>query len=387
MVDSVYWIWFQLLLGAGTRRAELFLNFFGDPGELYDSLKSGGQAGVMLSQKEISASDKAMEQAKVIRQRTLRKGCAIITPDQPSYPYLLGHIYSKPAVLYVKGDLACLGEDRLPIAMVGTRRHTAYGERVATDLAGALAASGVTIVSGLARGIDTISHWAALNAGGSTVGVLGCGIDVDYPGGSSKLKSAMCEKGAVVSEFPLGTEPRPGNFPVRNRIISGMCRGVVVVEADMKSGSMITAGHAHNEGRDIFAVPNSILVPQACGGHALLRDGAKLVECPGDILEEYLESQVKKSGPGLYNSIGDRATIKESILPETAPEAPSPPPQGVSREAAAIYEALKEGPVTIMELAARGEWEMALLHTALTELEIYGLVENRPGRVFARRAH
>ena len=378
MEKQIYWIWFQLMFGIGTRRAELMDRYFESPAGLWAELEQGGAAAGMLTPREQECRGAALEEAKRLYRRTLAKGCQVLTPEDDGYPELLRHIYARPAALYVKGDLSCL--KALSIAMVGTRTHSEYGERAARSLAGALAANGVTVVSGLARGIDTICHEAALAAGGSTVGVLGCGLDVDYPGGSGKLKTAMTKNGAVVSEYPLGTHPRPANFPVRNRVISGMARGVVVVEADLRSGSLITAGHALEQGRDVFAVPGDAFShTKMQGGHQLIKEGAKLVECAEDILEEYGGAVRKNSPEPLHNPREHGTTIEEE--PEHNP--PNPPPD-LTEAGAALLALLGGTPASVEELAERSGLEIPRLHTALTELELFGLVRSLPGRTFAR---
>lgn len=382
MVDSVYWIWLQNLFGVGSNRADLFMRLFPSAQELYESVKAKGRAASMLSAREVAESDKSFALAQTIKSRTLNKGCEIITPDHPLYPPALAEIYSKPAALYVRGDLSCL-QDTLAIAMVGTRDFSKYGRAAATQLAAELAQSGVVIVSGLAMGIDSFCHSAALEAGGKTVGVMGCGLDINYPKDNAKLKSAMRRSGAVVAELPLGVEPRPFHFPTRNRIISGMCRGVVVVEADRASGAIITAGLALEQGRDVFAVPGGIFDSGSQGPHGLIRDGAKIVESAEDILCEYGIQINKKEWPLLHNPLGNMPTIKE----EPARAAPRELPAGLSEEALLVYEKMDKEPALVDELLVRSGMEVSQLHLALTELEIYGLAESRPGRLFARIYH
>src|SRR5437660_3061358 len=202
------------------------------------------------------------------------------------YPAWLRAIHDPPAVLYCDG-LPETG-DRQAVAIVGSRRATPYGLRVSEALAGELSVLGFTIVSGFARGIDAAAHGAALAAGGRTIAVLGCGLDVDYPPGHASLRAEIAGSGAVLTEFAPGTPPRATNFPRRNRIISGLALGVVVVEAAEDSGSLITARLALEQGREVFAVPGSIDVPTSRGPHGLLKQGAKLVETVDDIVEELL---------------------------------------------------------------------------------------------------
>lgn len=206
-----------------------------------------------------------------------------IAPDDPSYPALLAAIPSPP-VLYVRGALA--ERDVLAIAIVGARQATPYGLAVAAELAGELAARGVTIVSGFARGIDTAAHRAALEAGGRTLAVLGNGVDIVYPAENGALAERVQGAGALISQFPSGTAPLPYNFPARNRTLAGLALGVVVVEAAERSGSLITAGFAGDLGREVFAVPGRITSAASGGAHRLIQDGAKLITCWTDIVQE-----------------------------------------------------------------------------------------------------
>ncbi|MGE5585407.1 MAG: DNA-processing protein DprA [Bacillota bacterium] len=217
-------------------------------------------------------------------QRADGLGVNIVTTSDPGYPERLLNIDHPPPVLYVKGEI--LPRDGLAIAVVGARRATRYGREVARLVAGEAAGAGFTIVSGMARGVDSAAHRGALDTGGRTIAVLGCGVDVVYPPENEKLAEEIAGNGALVSERCLGTRPYGQNFPARNRIISGLSLGVVVVEARETSGALITAKFALEQGRDVFAVPGDIRSPLSRGTHQLIRDGARLVEGIGDILEE-----------------------------------------------------------------------------------------------------
>ena len=206
-----------------------------------------------------------------------------LTWDDPTYPALLQQIPDAPPVLYIKGELT--PADEWAVALVGTRKPTLYGREVARLLASELARNGVTVVSGLARGVDGIAHHAALEAGGRTLAVLGSGLDEIYPQEHRVLAERIAECGALISDYPLGTRPEASNFPPRNRIISGLSLGVVVVEAALTSGALITADFAADHGREVFAVPGSILGQSSAGCNRLLRDGAHIVAEVGDILE------------------------------------------------------------------------------------------------------
>ena len=399
MTDAAIWIWFQLLFGIGTRRSHLMLEYFPDPANILEGIERRGQVLSMLREDELSVWRETLHRAEEVKRRTLRKGCEIITPDHHFYPPLLQNIHAKPAALYIKGDLSCL-EDSLVIAMVGTREFTEYGRDAGRKLAEELAACGVVVVSGLARGIDSICHTAALKAGGKSIGILGCGIDVDYPKGSAQLKRNLAQSGAVVSEYPLGAEPKASHFPLRNRLISGMSDGTIVVEADMKSGSLLTATHALEQNRELFAIPGSIFSIREQGTHKLLRQGAKLTESALDVFEEFSH----RSYPNLYpermpenplykNEEGGQSQEKRPrALPqipllgepvESPPPAKPAPPETLSYLARTVYEQLEKEPKTVDAIAARASLPVEKVQSALTELEIYGLIMGYPGRRFS----
>ena len=238
-----------------------------------------------------------------IAESCIRQDIELITIDDDLYPIILREIFDPPLVLYYRGSLL---PDARRIGVVGARKFTAYGEAVAMEFSERIAAVGVTIVSGAARGIDTRAHRGALRAG-RTVAVLGCGVDIAYPPENRRLLTQIVESGgAVVSEYAPGTQPLPAFFPARNRIISGLSEGTLVVEAAKRSGSLITAEMALSEGRDVYAIPGSIYSPQSCGCHNLIRAGARLVESPQEILEEmHLVEPPKHS-------------VREQLTPEEA---------------------------------------------------------------------
>jgi DNA processing protein len=217
-------------------------------------------------------------------ERIDRKGIDVVAIVDPTYPRLLAQIPSPPPVLYVRGAL--LPEDDLAIAMVGTRRSTSYGREVASRIASGLAEAGATIVSGLARGIDATAHSATLSSGGRTIAVLGSGVDIIYPSEHQGLAERIVEHGALISDYQPGRKPDAPNFPARNRIISGLSLGVVVIEAPNRSGALITVDFAADQGREVFIVPGSVLSDNSAGCHRLLRDGARLVTCADDVLED-----------------------------------------------------------------------------------------------------
>ena len=236
--------------------------------------------------KEFKAWDRIDREIKEAEHQNIR----IVTLFDKEYPEPLSHLDNAPAILYIKGDLS--EDDRFALAMVGSRDMSDYGRRIAAELSYELACAGLTIVSGMARGIDTVSHSGALKAGGRSIAVLGCGLDVCYPAENKELMTALSRSGCVMSEFPLGTPPLRENFPRRNRLISGLSLGVLVVEATARSGSLITARFALEQGKEIFAVPGNITSGNARGTNSLIKMGARPVQSAEDIIEE-LSPQIK----------------------------------------------------------------------------------------------
>ncbi|MEE8639911.1 MAG: DNA-processing protein DprA [bacterium] len=278
------------------------------------------------------------------------------------YPEPLAAIYDPPPVLYYLGSL-----DRLAppaIAAVGTRRPTDYGERATAFICESLAEAGVTIVSGMARGIDTCAHRAALKTGGLTVAVLGCGADVVYPPENKSLYGEICEKGLVVSEFPPSARPEAQNFPRRNRIISGLTTGVLVVEAGERSGALITGYHAAEQGREVFAVPGSIFSPASDGCRRLIAGGAKPVGSAEEILEEVAPQFSRGGGRRAAGPTVDVASL------------------GADEQELLKYVGGESMPAD--ELAARAGWDPSRAAAALLALEIAGLVEKLPGNNYRR---
>ena len=249
------------------------------------------------------------------------------------------------------------------VAVVGSRNSTPYGVKTAENLAQGLARRGLGIVSGLARGIDSAAHWGCVEGRSFSVGVLGTGIDVVYPPSNKKLFDVMNEKGAVITEFPLKTPPEPKNFPIRNRLISGLSRGVIVVEATMKSGSLITASVALEQGREVFAVPGSVHSFKSKGCHFLLKQGAKLVENADDVLDEL----------GLNYSYADK---KDSYT-----EPPLPPLEDNEKK---VYDLLGDYPVHIDDIAREGNMEPGTASAVLMRMELKGIVRQLPGKLFVR---
>jgi DNA processing protein len=285
MSDLRYWVGFNIVRGIGPVRLRALLDWFGDAERAWHA-PSGELRRAGLDRRSLENLLAARAKLDLDRElaRIAATGARTLTWESADYPRLLLEIADPPPVLYVKGALT--EEDGWAVAVVGTRRATAYGREVTRQLSTALARSGIAIVSGLARGIDAEAHRAALGAGGRTIAVLGCGIDQIYPPEHRKLAEEIIAHGALISDYPVGTRPEGKNFPPRNRIISGLSLGVLVTEAGKRSGALITAGYAGEHGRDVFAVPGNVLMRGSAGTNALIQDGAKVVLKPEDILEE-----------------------------------------------------------------------------------------------------
>ena len=292
-----------------------------------------------------------------------RRGLNYLTLKDEGYPPYLRQISQPPPVLYLKGELKA--SDQMAVAIVGSRRATNYGIQVAERLAGELAIRGVTIVSGMARGIDAAAHRGALSSGGRTLAVWGSGLDIVYPPEHKKLAGQISESGSLLTEFPLGTPPHKGNFPRRNRIISGLSLGVVVVEATADSGALITADYALEQGREVFAVPGPITARTATGTHRLLKGGAKLVEGWEDILEEL--------APHLISIAGTRGVDRPQIIPS------------LNEEEQRVYRFLGDEPLHIDEIIRIAKIPVPRAASLLMALEMKGAIQQLEGKMFVKK--
>ncbi|WP_127580585.1 DNA-processing protein DprA [Paenibacillus koleovorans] len=294
------------------------------------------------------------------------RGIHVVTWYDEAYPVWLRHTSQPPWVLYASGDLSLLR--RVSVAVVGTRTPTAYGKRVAHELSRDLADAGVTVVSGLARGIDSEAHRGALQSagGGSTIGVLGCALDTVYPPENRELYARIGKAGLLLSEFPLGTPVHPGLFPLRNRIIAGLTRGTLVVEAAERSGSLITSDLALGESRDVFAIPGPITSPKSAGTHKLLKEGAKTVTCAEDILEEY-DMWLKPPS----------AQRQMNAQPRSAPVKLSP-------EEADLLSRISWEPASVDKLFELSGFAFGQMHAVLLSLLMKKQIQQLPGSTYVR---
>ncbi len=316
-------------------------------------------------------------------ERTTAQGAAFLTPEDEAYPGALLEIYDPPPVLWVRGDVRLL--NRAGIAVVGTRQPTPYGAGMAEMLSRDLAKRGMVVMSGMARGVDTCAHKGALEAGGATVAVWGTGIDVIYPKENKKLAEEIVAKGgAIVSEFPLGTFPAPQNFPIRNRTLSGMSVGVLVVEGGEYSGTRITARCALDQGRDVYAVPGNATNKNAWGPNTLIKQGAKLTATWEDIWED-LPSQVRMQLEDAMQAQmrGDESNGEGSASLFSEPSTTAPMSE---HERLVLQELRQDEALQLDELMERLESKMVSgeIFTALFELELSGRVKQMPGKNYVR---
>ena len=372
MLQRELLIHLNLVSGLGpssiTRLTENFASadelFAATPTRIQQVLGRQDKLGVAERILEIPKSPALTNELELAR----KEGAQLVTVLDEEYPALLKAIPNPPVVLYVKGNL--LQEDAAAVAIVGTRLATHYGLGVAKELARGLAKAGVTVVSGLAEGIDAAAHAGALEGGGRTLAVLGHGLQFIYPPDHRGLSQKIIESGALVSEFPMGIEPERGNFPRRNRVISGLSLGVIVAEAPVKSGALITAREALDQNREVFAVPGPVSSSKSTGAHQLIKDGAKLVESVYDVIEELF--------PQLHSRLGEWKELAVSLNS-------SKKPLGLSAQELEIYEKIPVAGASVVEALLQGtKLPPQKLLGVLTELELKGLVRQVPGRGYSR---
>jgi len=304
-----YWLGFNMVKGIGPVRLRALRDEFGDLEQAWNAPEADWRASGLDSRtvESFLQARRSIDLDHLSRQID-DLGASVLTLDDPDYPALLRELPDAPPVLYIKGTISDV--DRWAVALVGTRRATAYGREMTRRLVEGLVSAGVTIVSGLALGIDAAAHKAALDAGGRTLAVLGCGIDLVYPPEHRQLAAAITQSGALITEFPPGTPPDARHFPQRNRVISGLSLGVVVVEAPEQSGSVLTADSAAEQGREVFAVPGNVTARTSLGSNRLIQTGAKLVMGPEDIMDELNLSR---------SAVETRVQVRQ-IVPENAIE-------------------------------------------------------------------
>jgi DNA processing protein len=358
------WLALRFIDGLGSVSYCNLIRKFGTPGSIFKAsiqeleAVGGIRPKVIEEIKAFNRADRVAQELEHMRRHQV----SLVAFVDDNYPAQLLHIYDPPPFLYVKGELQ--QGDKLAVAVVGSRFASHYGKITTEKISQDLAREGITIVSGMARGIDSSAHKAALAAGGRTIAVLGCGIDVNYPAENKKLKEEIASQGAIISEFPFSTPPASSHFPMRNRIISGLSLGVVVIEASHRSGSLITARLALEQGRDVFAVPGSIGSLRSRGTHRLIKDGAQLVEDARDILTELLP-QMKDRAP----SVGVHQDSKEMV----------------SEEAQRILDVLEQGHVQIDSITTQTGLPSSQVSSTLLDLELKEIIRQLPGKVFIKK--
>ncbi len=366
--DLKYWFALKSLEKVGNVCFNSLVKTFGSPRAVFDAPTASLQTIDRVTRKTARNIKTFDNWAAIERELELadKLNVSIITSDSPSYPRLLLNIYDFPPILYVRGTLS---NQDINVAVVGSRMASTYGRFTTERLCRELAMKGVTVVSGMARGIDSSAHAGAIAGKGRTIAVLGSGIDVIYPPENRRLFEKIADNGALITEFPFSTQPLASNFPARNRIISGLSLGVVVVEANEKSGSLITARIALEQGREVFAVPGSIDSPGTKGTHKLIREGAKLVENTYDILEEILP-QVNINSRTVEPS-DERSQLEHSVKSEE-----------LNADEKAILKLIGKKPVHIDSLAADSDYQIRDILSILMSLELGGHVEQLPGKNF-----
>lgn len=357
MDEKLYWVGFNLVRGIGAVRLAALCRHFGSASAAWVA-SAGDLRAAGLGAKLIAELVRVRAQVDLQQHwdRIQVQNITVITSADAGYPARLAHIEQPPPVLYLRGTWTA-ADDR-SIAIVGTRQVTAYGRQIAEQVAGYLAGRGITVVSGLARGIDSLAHGAALMAGGRTAAVLGSGVDQIYPPENRQLAQKIINHGALISDYPPGSAPDGANFPARNRIISGLTRATVVVEAGEKSGALITARFAADQGRDVYAVPGNVLSPQSKGTNALIQRGAVPLLNPDDLIE------------ALEREVGIEQPIRAAAVPDDAFER-------------TLYVALSQEPLHVDELVNLVDAPIERVSAALVMMELKGAVRRVGGMQYS----
>lgn len=393
MAALKYWVWLTTLPGLTNRSKLLLLEHFPSPEDIYYAQPEDLPPVEGLSSSQAALlSDKSTDRAEDVLARCAKGDIFLLTMQDALYPDRLRNIYDPPVLLYGRGRMPLFDEEAA-VSVVGTRTCTPYGISAAEELGYQLAKEGAVVVSGLAKGIDGASHRGALRAGGFTAAVLGGGVDVVYPAENRRLYEDIAATGVLLSEYPPGTEPVGSHFPVRNRILSGLSLAVLVVEAPERSGALITAGTALEQGREVFAVPGPIDAPGSVGCNRLLRDGAGLVSDGWDLLREYEErfpGKLRREAarrevpetPGYER----REQQREAQRRETRKLPPRLDPQGaeLTDDQIALLRTLTEEPMLVDDLVEASGIPVRRVLSALTMLEIDGYVSQAPGKRYAR---
>jgi DNA processing protein len=375
--DELHWLALALVPGLGIRKSGQLIAQYRTPQAIFRASPSELEAsGLSGSVAQTIASGCTFEDAVDQQQKMMETGTVLVPISGPTYPARLREIFDPPILLFARGRLELLHS--ILLGVVGTRRPTAYGTAAAERLAADLAQAGLAIVSGMARGIDTTAHRAALGTGGETLAVFGCGVDLVYPAENRKLAEEIADKGLIVSEFPMGAPAYPQNFPIRNRLISGMSVGVLVVEGAQYSGSSITAKMALDQQREVFAVPGNITSKMSWGPNLLIKQGAKLVQEWNDVLVE-LPTETRRT-------LIAKAQARLGVMSlETQGETAVLPPELGSAARWVLAKLRPDVPTQIDQLLESSEaFTSSEVIAALFELELLGLARQLPGKNFVK---
>lgn len=390
MAALKYWIWLSALPGLTNRSKLQLLEHFSSPEEIYYADAEAAVTAGLSREQAQRIDDKSLRRTDEILEICGRKELFVLTMDDAAYPVRLRNIFDPPVLLYGRGAMPLFDEE-VAVSVVGTRKATPYGIHAAEDLSYQMAREGALVVSGLAKGIDAAAHRGALRAGGFTAAVLGCGVDVVYPESNRRLYEDIAATGVLLSEFAPGSGPEGWRFPVRNRIISGLSVATLVVEAPERSGALITANLALEQGRDVFAVPGPIDAAESVGCHQLIRSGAGLAGCAWDILGDYESRYPHK----LRRRDGKLPQMPqggaEEVVPETESAADTVPVMtreqllGLTDDQIRVMRALNtQTPLLTDEVAERTELPVRRVLSALTVLEIDGFARQSGARCFVR---
>ncbi|MBC7960969.1 MAG: DNA-protecting protein DprA [Vallitaleaceae bacterium] len=365
MTNEMYWLWLANIKNIGRKKTETLLSTLGTAeqlfkatpiavGEVFENYKC-------FQKDDLTTFLASRDEEKIAKyhKKILEAGISYVVKYDPNYPNSLKNIYDPPYLLYYRGEL--IKDESIKIAIVGARKCSPYGKKVAEYFGKMLANNNITVVSGMARGIDSAAHIGALAGHGKTMAILGCGVNVCYPEENYHLMQEIIHSGCVLSESPINAAPLAGNFPLRNRIISGLCDGVIVVEAALKSGSLITADSALEQGKDVFAVPGRIFDPLSEGTNQLIKMGAKSITCIEDVLEEYMDLSEKTIG---------KETVLEKTLDQSEKE---------------VYALISLDPIQLDTMCRSLKMNIDELQWILMKLELAGMIEQLPNKYFVKR--
>ena len=377
--EIIYDIWLSLALKPGNRKIKMVKSIYKKISEFYFSNEYEKRILGFFTNSDLITLDKtSLEDAKRIFEKSIKLGYKIISLYDDKYPKLLEQISNPPGILYINGDESCLNS-KFSIAIVGTRKATQLGANMAYDISAGLCKSGAVIVSGGALGIDFFAHKGALDSNGKTIAVLGCGINYPYLMQNYSLRNKIALSGAVISEYPPDTPCGLYTFPIRNRIISGLTLGTVIIEAGEKSGSLITANLANEQNRDVFVLPIDENNPRSVGSNLLIRDGASIITSADDIISQY-NYKINFEKNNRINEYISEKSAKNNLLEvqESSKSLEIDLPENLKL----VYDSLKKGKKHIDDISSEVNIKMKDLLPILTELELMGMVKALSGRMY-----